>query len=107
MNVAGSNVITYRRPPQTGGEIGLLKDDAGNTITDESSMTIDAEGESVTVDRVQFLVSSGRVELRESTSLHFGSFVQNTLARPQLTLQIGAVSNTIDYDRGFSTKAYP
>ena len=105
VNVAGSNVIVYRRPPQTGATIGLLKDDGGSTITDQSSMTINAEGESVTVDRIQFLVSSDRIELRESTSLHFGSYIQNTLSRPQLTLQIGGESNTIDYDRGFSTNA--
>ena len=105
VSVAGSNVIVFRRPPQTGAAIGLLKDDDGNTITDESSMTINAEGESVTVDRIQFLVSSDPVELRESTSLHFGTYIGTTLGAPSLYMRIGSDENEISYDRGFGGNA--
>ena len=103
VNVAGSNVIVYRRPPQTGAEVGTLLADDGSTLTDQADMTITAAGQSVTIDRVQFLVSQDRVELRESTSLHFGTFIGTTLAQPTLYMRIGSDENEISYDRGFST----
>ena len=103
--VSGSNVIVYRRPPQTGAEIGLLKDDGGSTITDQSSMTISAAGESVLVDQIQFQISSDRVELRESSALHFGQFISNTLSQPTMFLRIASDENEIDYERGFGGNA--
>ena len=104
-NVAGSNVVVYRRPPQTGAEIGTLLDDAGNALTDQADMTITAAGETVAVDQIQFLVSSDRVELRESTALHFGTYVSTTLSAPTLFMRIGSDENEISYDRGFGGNA--
>ena len=75
VNVAGSNVVVFRRPPRTGPEVGTLLDDAGNTLTNLAGMTITAAGESVLVDQVEFQIGTDRIEFRESTSLHFGTFV--------------------------------
>ena len=105
VNVAGSNVIVYRRPPQSGAEIGTLLDDDGSTLTDQADMTIAAAGESVLVDQIQFQVSSDRVELRESTSLHFGTYIGTTLSAPTLFMRIGSDENEINYERGFGQNA--
>ena len=93
VNVAGSNVAVWRRPPQAGAEVGTLLD---------GDLTLSGAGTSVVIDQITFQVSSDRVEFRENTSLHIGSFVGTTLGRPSMTLQIGSASNTIEYDRGFS-----
>ena len=105
VNVAGSNVVVFRRPPRTGAEVGTLLDDAGNTLTDLFGMTITGAGESVLVDQIQFQVSSDRVEFRESTNLHFGTLVGTTLAAPTLYMRIGSDENEISYERGFSNNA--
>ena len=102
VNVAGSDVIVFRRPPQSGAEIGSLLDDDGNALTDQAGLTITAAGESVAVDQIQFLISSDRVELKESTSLHFGTYIATTLSAPSLYLRIGSDENEISYDRGFN-----
>ena len=105
VNVAGSNVAIWRRPPQSGTEAGILLDDDGNALTDQADMTITAAGESVLVDQIQFQVSADRVELRESTSLHFGTFVGTTLGAPTLFMRIGSDENEINYERGFGQNA--
>ena len=51
------------------------------------------------------LISSDRVELKESTSLHFGTYIATTLSAPSLYLRIGSDENEISYDRGFSSNA--
>ena len=104
-NVAGSNVVVWRRPPQTGAQVGTLLDDEGTALTDLSDMTITAGGQSVLVDQIQFQVSSDRIEFSESTNVHFGNFVGTTLGAPTLFMRIGADENEIDYDRGFSSVA--
>ena len=105
VTVAGSNVIVFRRPPQTGSQIGVLLADDGSTISGLSDMTINAAGESVLVDQIQFQVSSDRVELRESTSLHFGTYIGTTLGAPTLYMRIGSDENEINYERGFGGNA--
>ena len=105
VNVAGSNVVIYRRPPQAGSPIGTLLADDGSTLTDLAGMIITAAGESVLVDQIQFQVSSDRVELRESTSLHFGTYIGTTLSAPTLYMRIGSDENEIDYERGFGQNA--
>ena len=105
VSVAGSNVVVYRRPPQSGAEVGTLLADDGTTLTDQADMTFAAGGEMVTVDRIQFQVSSDRVELRESTSLHFGTYIGTTLSAPTLYMRLGSDENEISYDRGFGGNA--
>ena len=105
VDVGSSNITVWRRPPD-GASIGLLLDDDGNTTTDLGDMTISAAGEVVPITRMAFLISQDRVELRESDPvLHFGTFVNSTLAAPQMTLAIGSSSNTISYERGFGANA--
>ena len=105
VTVSGSNVVVFRRPPQTGSEVGTLLADDGSTLTDLSDVTITAGGQSVLVDQIQFQVSSDRIELRESSSLHFGQFISNTLSQPTMFLRIGTTENEINYERGFGQNA--
>ena len=104
--VGSGNVTVWRRPPD-GSAIGLLLDDDGNTISDLTDMNIVGAGETVFVNRMTFFVSQDRVELRESESpdIHFGTYINSTLGAPQMMLQIGTESNTINYERGFSANA--
>ena len=102
--VGSGNVTVWRRPPD-GANIGLLLDDDGNTISDLTEMTFAAAGEIIPVTRMTFFVSQDRVELRKSVSGHFGTFINSTLNAPQMTLQIGTESNTINYERGFTANA--
>ena len=99
--VAGSNVVVFRRPPQSGAQVGTLLADDGSTLTDLSDMTITAAGESVLVDQIEFQVSSDRVELRENSTLHFGTYIGTTLSAPTLFMRIASNENEIDYERGF------
>ena len=105
-DVGSGNVTVWRRPPD-GTAIGLLLDDDGNTIADSSDMTIVGGGLSIFANRMTFFVSQDRVELRESESpdIHFGTVVRDTLGSPQMTLQIGTESNTINFERGFSANS--
>ena len=105
VTVSGSNVVVWRRPPRTGAEVGTLLDDAGNTLTDLTGMTITAAGESVLVDQVEFQIGTDRIEFRESTSLHFGTYIGTTLSAPTLYMRIGSDENEINYERGFSSNA--
>ena len=105
VNVAGSNVVVFRRPPRTGAEAGTLLDDDGSTLTDLSDMTITAAGESVLVDQIEFQIGTDRVEFRESTAAHFGTFIGTTLGAPTLYMRIGSDENEINYERGFSNNA--
>ena len=105
VNVAGSNVAIWRRPPQSGTEAGILLDDDGNVQSDLSSMMFAGGGEDFLVSQAQFLVSQDRVELREGTGLHFGNYVSGTLGSPPMTLRIGSAEHEISYDRGFSATA--
>ena len=105
-DVGGANTTVWRRPPD-GASIGLLLDDDGNTITDLSDMTISAAGETLLVDRMTFLISQDRVELRRASpsSVHFGTYISTGLNSPMMTLQIGTEPNTISYERGFTSNA--
>ena len=105
VTVSGSNVVVFRRPPRTGAEAGTLLDDAGNTLTDLSGMTITAAGESVLVDQIEFQIGTDRVEFRESTAAHFGTYIGTTLGAPTLYMRIGTAENEINYERGFSNNA--
>ena len=105
VTVSGSNVAIWRRPPQSGAEVGILLDDDGTAQSDLSSMMFAGGGEDFLVSQVQFLVSQDRVELREGTGLHFGNHVSGTLGSPPMTLRIGAAEHEISYDRGFSATA--
>ena len=96
VNVAGSNVAIWRRPPQAGSQVGTLLD---------GGLTLSGGGTSVVIDQITFQVSSDRVEFRENTSLHIGSYVGTTLGAPSMYLRIGSDENEIDYDRGFSAVA--
>ena len=99
--VGSGNVTVWRRPPD-GANIGLLLDDDGTATSDLTDMTFDAGGSVVPVTRMTFFVSQDRVELRKSVAGHFGTYINSTLNAPQMTLQIAADSNTIDYERGFT-----
>ena len=105
VTVSGSNVAIWRRPPQSGAEVGILLDDDGNAQSVLTAMTFTGGGESFLVSQAQFLVSQDRVELREGTGLHFGNYVSGTLGSPPMTLRIGSAEHEISYDRGFSATA--
>ena len=106
VNVGSANVTVWRRPPD-GTAIGLLLDDDGNTISDLTDMTFNAGGETVFVNRATFFISQDRVEMRRAapSSVHFGTYISTGLNSPMMTLQIGTASNTINYERGFTSNA--
>ena len=106
VNVGSSNVTVWQRPP-SGTSIGLLLDDDGNPLTDLANMTFEAAGETILVTRMTFLVGQDRIELREAETpdIHFGTFINTTLAAPQMTLRVGTAENTISYDRGYGATA--
>ena len=105
--VGSGNVTVWQRPPN-GANVGLLLDDDGNAISDLSDMTFTAQGETILVSRMTFLVSQDRVELREAVTpdVHFGTYINSTLGAPTLymrTLDDG--EQALGYDRGFGSNA--
>ena len=103
VNVGSANVIVWRQPP-SGSTIGLLLDEDGNATADFSDMTFTADGASIFVSRMDFLVSQDRVEFREATTpdVHFGSYLSTTLGAPNLYLRtLDDGEQTLSWDRGF------
>ena len=95
----------WRRPPQSGTEVGELLDDDGNVITDYSDMTFTEGGESIFVQRLQTRESQDRVVLYESSSLHFGDYVRGTLMSPSVYLRIESDIQEVPYERAFGNDA--
>ena len=98
-----TNLDIWRRPPQSGTEVGLLLDDDGNTITDYSDMTFTQDGESLFIQRIATLQGTDRVIFYKTGGRHFGEFVREVLGPPSPSIYIRIENDLqeIPYERAF------
>ena len=100
-----TNLDIWRRPPQSGTEVGELLDDDGNVITDYSDMTFTQDGEHLFIQRIATLQGNDRVIFYKSGAgtRHFGEFVRDVLGppTPSIYIRIEFDLQEIPYERAF------
>ena len=101
---SSSTTVVFRRPPSTGAVTGQLLTDDGSDATTFEDLMFDS---GLFVSDIRFAATDGsrRLSFLEVGSTHFGSYIANTLGRPNLFLQVGVTHEEVGYNRGFANNA--